>query len=64
MIYIYIFPKLRSKRGWFKRQSKILQGNQRKRRKFKRLCVTFVLFTYIRLMATEGSIHLKSLALR
>ena len=38
--------------------------NQHKRRKFKRLCITFVLFTYIRLTATESSIHLKSLALR
>ena len=49
------------------RQSKVLplshEGNQRKQRKFKRLCITFVLFTYIRLTATGSSIHLKSLAL-
>ena len=38
------------------------RGNQHKWRKFKRLCITFVLFTYICLTATESSIHLKSLA--
>ena len=40
------------------------RGNQHKRRNFKHLCITFVLFTYIRLTATESSIHSKGLALR
>ena len=51
--------KLGSKPGWLKRQKP--RGNQRKRCSFKRLCITFVLFTYIRLTATESSIHLKAL---
>ena len=59
------FPKLGSNPGCLKRQSKILpRGNQRKQMKFKRLCITFVLFTYISLTAIESSIQLKSLALR
>ena len=41
-----------------------LRRNQPKRRKFKRLCIIYVLLRYIRLTATESSIHLKSLALR
>ena len=35
------FPKLGSKPGWLKRQSKILPLNQRKRRRCKHLCITF-----------------------
>ena len=49
------FSKLGSKPCWLIRQ--------RKRRNFKRLCIPFVLFTCIRLTATESSIHSKSLAL-
>ena len=45
------FPKLGSKPGWLKRQTKILPLS--KRRKFKRLWIPFVLFTYIRLTTRE-----------
>ena len=38
------FPKLGSKPGWLKRQSKIQpRGNQRKRRKFKRVWITIAI---------------------
>ena len=38
---------------------------QGKRRDFQRICITFVLlYIYIRLTATESSIHSKNLALR
>ena len=62
------FLKLGSKPGWLKRQSKILslshEGTSPSQRNWNAYVSHLLLFTYIRLMATESSIHMKSLALR
>ena len=62
------FPKLGSKPGWLKRQSKILSLSHEETSASAENLNAYVshlfLFTYIRLTATESSIHLKSLALR
>ena len=60
------FPKLRSKPGWLKRQSKILPLSHEETNASEGNLNAYVshLFAYIRLTATESSIHLKSLALR
>ena len=62
------FPKLGSKPGWLKRQSKILPLSHEETSASEGNLNAYVsqlfLFTYIRLTATENSIHMKSLALR
>ena len=60
------FPKLGSKPGWLKRQSKILPlSHEEATASQVNLNVyesQLLLFTYICITATESSIHLKSLA--
>ena len=60
------FPKLGSKPGWLKRQSKILPLNHEEASiievNLNGYESQLLLFTYIRLTATESSIHMKSLA--
>ena len=62
------FSKLGSKPGWLKRQSKILPFSHEETSASEGNLNAYVsnlfLFTYIRLTATESSIHMKSLALR
>ena len=62
------FPKLGSRPGWLKSQSKILPLNHEENRESEGNLNAYIshlfLFTYIRLTATERSIHLMSLALR
>ena len=62
------FSKLGLKPSWLKCQSKILLHSYKEtsvsKRIFKHKYITFVLFTYILITATESSIHSKSLALR
>ena len=62
------FLKLGSKRGWLKRQSKILQLSHEETSASEENLIGYesqlLLFTYIRLTATESLIHMKSLALR
>ena len=62
------FPKLGSKPGWLKHQSKILlfsyEGTSAREGNLNGYVSQLFLFTYIRLTATERSIHMKSLALR
>ena len=62
------FPKLGSKPGWLKRQSKILLLSHKETSTREGNLNAYVshlfLFTYIRLTATESSIHMKNLALR
>ena len=62
------FPKLGSKPGSLKRQSKILPLNHEETNASEGNLNGYVsqlfLFTYIRLTANESSIHRKSLALR
>ena len=61
------FPKVGSKPGWLKRQSKILPISHEETSAREGNVSAYVsqlyLFTYIRLTATESSIHMKSLAL-
>ena len=61
------FPKLGSKPGWQKRQTKILplshDENSASEGNLNAYVSYLFLFAYIRLTATESSIHLKSLAL-
>ena len=59
------FPKLGSKPGWLKRQSKILPLSHEETSASEGNLNGYesqLLFTYIRLTATESSIHMKSLA--
>ena len=58
------FPKLGSKPGWLKRQSKILPLNHEEASEvnLNGYKSQLLLFTYFRLTATESSIHTKSLA--
>ena len=60
------FPKLGSKPGWLKCQSKILPLSHEEtvpsERNLNGYESQLLLFTYIRLTATESSIHSKSLA--
>ena len=60
------FPKLGSKLGWLKRQSKILPLSHEETSasggNLNGYESQLLLFTYIRLTATESSIHRKSLA--
>ena len=60
------FPKLGSKPGWLKYQSKILPLSHEEARISKVNLNGYepqlLLFTYIRLTATESSIHMNSLA--
>ena len=62
-----IFPKLGSKPGWLKRQFKILLLSHEETSASEENLNAYVshlfLFTYIRLTATECSIHMNSLAL-
>ena len=62
------FPKLWPKLSWLKRQSKILplshEETSASEGNLNIYVSQFFLFTYIRLTATETSIHMKSLALR
>ena len=62
------FPKLGSKPGGLKRQSTILplshEETNASEGNLNAYASNVFLFTYIRLTATESSIHLKSLALR
>ena len=62
------FPKLGSKPGCLKRQSKILPLSHEETSESEGNLNAYVshlfLFTYIRLTATESSIHLESLVLR
>ena len=62
------FPKLGSKPGWLKRQSNILplshEETSAREGNLNGYESQLLLFTYIRLTATESSIHMKSLALR
>ena len=62
------FPKLGSKPGWLKRKSKILPLSHEETSVSEGHLNAYVLhlflFTYIRLTATESSVHIKSLALR
>ena len=61
-------PKLGSKPGWLKRQSKILPVSHEETSASEvnlNSCESqLLLFTYIRLTATESSIQMKSFALR
>ena len=60
------FQKLGSKPGWLKRQSKILplshEETSESEGNLNGYESQLLLFTYIRLTATESSIHMKSLA--
>ena len=60
------FPKLGSKPGWLKRQSKILPLSHEEAYSsevnLNGYGSQLLLFTYIRLTATESSIYMKSLA--
>ena len=60
------FPKLGSKPGWLKRQSKILplrlEETSASEGNLNAYVSQLFLFTYIRLTATEILIHMKSLA--
>ena len=60
------FPKLGSKVGWLKRQSKILplsyEETSASEGNLNVYEMQLLLFTYIRLTVTEGSIHMQSLA--
>ena len=60
------FPKLGSNPGWLKRQSKILplsrEETSAREGNLNGYESQLLLFTYIRLTATESSIHMKSLA--
>ena len=62
------FLKLGSKPGWLKHQSKILplshEDTSPSEGNLNAYVSQLLLFTYIRLTATESSIHMKSLALR
>ena len=62
------FLKLGLKPGWLKRQSKIVplshEETSASEGNLNAYLSQLFLFTYIRLMATEISIHMKSLALR
>ena len=62
------FPKLGSKPGWLNRQAKILPLSHEETRasegNLNAYASHLFLFIYIRLTATESSIHMKSLALR
>ena len=62
------FPKLGSKPGWLKRQSKILPLSHKETNASEGNLNGYesqlLLFSYIRLTATESSIHTKSLSLR
>ena len=62
------FPTWGSKPGWLKRQSKILPLSHEETSASELNLNAYVsqlfLFSYIRLTATENSIHMKTLALR